>query len=621
MSNSRTNTPRFQIGPVLLLLTAAFAVYGRVIGHDFLFNWDDNWYVTWNESASGFSWDHVRTAFTSYYLGNYAPVQIISYMLDYDLWGLNAGGFLVTNILIHAANAILVYVLLLRWYDDRLLAIFAAALFLLHPVQVESVAWISQRKNLLSMFFFLVAWEGYSRYREAPAGKGRLVYAASVAAFVLSLLAKSMTVILPVVLVFFDLCFFKESRRLRLKDKVPYILAAGVVAALAIYSEKPEFGGGRTGFHGGSPLATFFTMLPVFCRYLGMLVWPVGLSAEYAPPIHQSIDATVIGATLLLAGVAIAEVRLYRNDRRLGFWVLFFWVGLLPVSQIVPMLSMINDRYLYMPIMGVAALAGSGAVLLRERFGTNRSAMLYLLLALPLMALSVVSFQRASAWRNSLTLWNDAVVKTPNSSRAWGLLAETYHFAGDNDAARRAYERGLELNPEQVQVLSGLGDLYNDLGELDKGYELLNRLIKIDPEDAIGWARLGDNYLKRGDYTQAESAYKRALAIQPDAMQVVMMLGDLAVIQGRLEKARDYYSQVEAKGWNDPDTAYHLACVEALSGRKDEALAWLETALQRGYANYNALNSGKELTALWEDPRFKYLLLQYFPGKTGGHFP
>lgn len=602
---------------ILALLTVA--VYGRTLGHDFQRNWDDNWYILYNDAVCGFTWPHIKAAFTNYYIGHYAPVHILSYMLDYTLWGLKAGGFLLTNIVLHVANGLLFYRLLNRWYGERLLALTAAALFLLHPVQVETVAWIAERKSLLSLLFLLLAWEGYDRYRRAGERKGRLAYAASLAAFVIALLAKSMAVILPVVLVLYDRCFFPGERRLRLKDKIPFILAAGAVAALTMYAQLPGVGqGGRAAtYHGGSPWATFLTMLPVFCRYLGMIVWPAQLSAQYAPPIHRAIDGTVAGAALLLAGVVIGGIRLYRADRRLGFWVIFFWLGLLPVSQIVPMIFLMYDHYLYLPMMAVGVLAGAGALRLRAWLGTRRPALTAALIAGPLVALAVVSCQRAGVWRNALTLWADAVAKQPASDRAWELYGEAlYRFTDDIPAARRAYERGLALNPANSEILYGLGDLYTETGELDKGYALLRRLLASKPDYPVGWIALGNNYRRRSEYRQAEQAYQRAQTLQPDLLQAVMALGTLAISEGRLDKARAAFLAGESQGWDNPDIAYQLMCVEALAGHREEALAWLEKALQRGFRNYNALFTNRQLASIWDDPRYNYLLQQYFPGSN-----
>lgn len=601
----------------VMLIVLVALVYGRILGHDFQNSWDDNWYVLFEESAHGFSWEHLRTAFAKAITGTYTPVQQLSYMLDYTLWGLKAGGYLFSNMVIHTANGLLVYRLLMRWYGERLFALVASALFLIHPVQVESVAWISQRRNLLAMFFILLAWEGYCRYREASAVNGRVAYTLSVAAFVLALLAKPVAVIFPVALVLYDLCFPEGGCRLRLKDKIPFFLAAGIIVVVTMQTQG-AVDGSRTDFHGGSPLATFFTMLPVFCRYLGMIVWPAGLSAAYAPPIHTSFDVAVAGAFLLMGAVVLAGSWLFRNDRRLGFWVIFFFLGLLPVSQIVPINTLMNDRYLYFPMLGVVALAGAGVVELRERLGAQRRSLMCVLVVLPLLVLSVVSFQRARVWRDSVTLWEDATAKVPVSDRAWQLLGEAYFSAGKKKEAIQSYERGFTLNPSNTEVLWALGDMYTEAGELDKGYGFLKKLLEINPSYVIGLASLGNNYLQRGEYAEAEKAYKRALDVQPEALQVDVMLGDLAVVQGRLDLARDYYRLVEAAWQTDPGIAYKMACVESLAGRLNEALTWLEKALQRGFQDYGKMEGDKQLSAIRNEARFNDLVQRYLPRNMGG---
>ena len=597
---------------ILILVMLVAVVYGKSVSYDFQSNFDDNWYILYNDAVMGFSWQHLREAFSGFYIGHYAPLQIVSYMLDYSLWGLAPGGYHLTNIALHALNGLLIYRLFWHWQGDRLFALFGAVFFLLHPVQVETVAWISQRKSLLSMFFFLLAWEAYIRYREAEPGRGRLAYGASVAAFAISLLAKSMTIVFPVILVVYDQWFHQGRNRLWLKDKIPFFLAAVVVAGLTIYAQTPEIGaGGRAGFHGGSPWATFLTMLPVFCRYLGMLVWPAGLSAEYAPPIHYTIDLVVLGAALVLTCVAVLAVKLYRIDRRSCFWMFFFWLGLLPVSQIVPTIFLMYDHYLYLPMIGVAALCGTAAVWLRNRLEQNNRLLLYLMLVLPLLAFSVVTFQRISVWQNSFTLWSDAVAKEPDSGKAWGHYGEILKISGQIDDARQAYERALKLDPANTQILDGLGDLYTSTGELDKGLEIFKKLLEIKPYYVTGWAGLGTNYLKRGNYAEAEKAYLQAQSLQPEAWQVMVLLGNLAFTQKNAEKARRFYEQAEGKTKGNPEIAYQLACTEAMAGNVDAALIWLEKALQRGYGGYQALGDDVQLSALWQDPRFMYLLQRY----------
>jgi tetratricopeptide (TPR) repeat protein len=609
--------PRDYLLDCILLVCASAAVYGRLIGCSFQTHWDDNIYILNNVTSHGFSWEHVRSAFSFWTnrIGQYNPLSLLSFMLDYSLWGADPAGYHLTNIVIHTLNGLLVYRLLLRLHGERLLSLVAAAVFLLHPVQVESVGWIAERKGLLSLFFVLLSWEWYCRYKEAGKGQGRLSYAVSLVAFTLSLMAKTAGVVLPVILIFYDMCFAKETRRIRFLDKIPFFLASAVFSIIEIYSEMPQQGGSLAEYHGGTPLTTFYTMLPVFCRYLRLLLWPSGLNIEHMPPVYQSLELKVVAAAVLLAAMFFAAFRLYRVDRRLGFWVMFFWVGLLPVSQIVPLFMLMYEHYLYMPIIGAGALAGAGAVCIRERIGSQRSVILYGILVLWLLTLSVVSFQRTAVWNNSLTLFTDASLKSPQSFRVWEIIGETQHYFGNISASRQALERSLSIKSDNTDVLWALGKIHIDAGELEKGYNYLQRLLVKNPAFARGWATLGDYYRARGDYRTAEVMYSKALFIQPDAVQVQMMLGKLALLERRLDDARSFLGRVEADGreWNAAENAYLMTCVESLAGRTDSALVWLEKALERGYQDYYTLNTNLELSELWKDPRFSYLMMKYFP--------
>ncbi|HEX9023178.1 MAG TPA: hypothetical protein VF799_04980, partial [Geobacteraceae bacterium] len=156
---------------LLLLAVASFALYWQALGHDFLINWDDRQYVLDNPVIRGVTLQHLKAAFTSFYIGNYAPLHLISYMIDYDLWGMRPAGFIFTNILFHTLNGILFYMLLRRIAGERVWTLPAALFFLLHPLQVESVVWVAQRKNLLAMFFFLAAVHLYISYKERARGE------------------------------------------------------------------------------------------------------------------------------------------------------------------------------------------------------------------------------------------------------------------------------------------------------------------------------------------------------------------------------------------------------------------------------------------------------------------
>lgn len=513
--------------PLFLLLTATFAVYAWSLGHDFLINYDDDVYVTANEAIRGATPEHLRMAFTSIYGGNYAPFQIVSYMLDYAIWGMRPAGFILTNIICHALNGILFYWLLLSFRWERLYAFLAAAIFLLHPVQVESVVWISQRKNLLSMLFFLAALHFYLSYRDKKGEEGRrTLYVSSVACFILSLLAKSVAVVLPPILFLYDFCFpEKDGRKWRLADKIPYILAAAAVALAAIITQKPELGGGRTGFHGGGGMSTFLTMLPVFARYLGLLFWPADLSAIYTPPIKTALDMQALLAALLICLLFCLALYLYRRRRPLFFWLTLFFVGLLPVSQIVPLLTLMNDRYLYFPMLGGAAFL-VGCVRLG---GEKLRRPLVIILCIALIPLSLLSERRARVWKDSVSLLSDTVKKAPESYEAWSHLINAYWYAGKLDAVPREYLR----NPHYRNALRFLGVHHTRRGAPQLGRFFFVQYVRSYPDDPEGYLGLADNYMRTGELESAERVLGAALALQPGSKKAQAALDSLRSSLGR----------------------------------------------------------------------------------------
>ena len=257
---------RPHIFALLILFAVTFALYWQALGHNFLIFWDDSGYVTRNLTIQRVTWENIKAAFTSLYMGNYAPVQILSYMFDYSIWGMRPEGFIFTNILIHIANGILFYYLLTRLSWQRLTAGAAALIFLIHPVQVESVVWVSERKNVLSMLFFLLSLTWYIMYREKSGKQRRLLYISSMIAFIFALLTKSVSVVLPLVLIAWDLCIAPKRDRNNLKhlliDTVPFFAVALVFVLLTIYSQSMMMGGGRASYLNGSPLDTLVYNAP-----------------------------------------------------------------------------------------------------------------------------------------------------------------------------------------------------------------------------------------------------------------------------------------------------------------------------------------------------------------------
>jgi len=471
-------------GVAAALVAVVFAVFGGCLDHGFVDTWDDALYVTANPAIRGFGRDELRAALLGFHAGNWAPVQMLSYMVDHAAFGLSARAFLRTNLLLHALNGVLLYALASRLSGRRTWPAVAAALFLVHPVQVESVAWVSQRKTLLAATFSLTALHAWlCRARDG----GLRPAAAALVAFVLALASKSVAVVVPLLLLLLDLCFGRaEPLRTRLRRLVPFAFAAAACAALAFASQGPGHAGGRAAaFHGGGPGATAATMLTVLARYLGLLAWPAGLSAWYSPTVHTRPGAAVVASAALATGLVGLGVALRRRRPDLFFWYATFFAGLLPVSQVVPIVTLMNDRYLYFPMLGAAPFVAAAAfgrspdvLLLRSA----RGGAVFTAACAAVLALGLAARVRTEAWQDGLALWTDAVAKEP-CGYAFDKLGATYLSLGRPDEAEAACLRAREIEPTYVEALNCVGIARAQRGDLEGAGRAFDELLEARPGD------------------------------------------------------------------------------------------------------------------------------------------
>ncbi len=516
---------------ILLLLSAmTLLVYGEAaLRNEFLPLWDDAVYVMANPAVKGFAFHNIYAAFTNFYAGNYAPIQILSYMLDYSLWGMNSSGFIFSNIILHTLNGLLLFVLLIRSGCNRAVSFASAVFFLLHPIQVESVVWVSQRKTVLSMLFFLLSFNFYLSYRNAVeprmAGKN---YILSVVCFGLAALCKSVVVIMPMVLWLYDQAYPDTTNiRHHLKDKIFYLILAIIGAILAYVSQSPLEAGGRTGYYGGTLYATMLTMLPVLLAYIAKIIWPVNLSLIYYMPIKTAIDTDVLFAAFVVALLGFVGWYLYNRKRELFAWYAFFYVGLLPVSQIVPIVTLMNDRYLYFPMIGAVVF-----VCLSVNYFVSQKQHIKIPIivmgCLIAIVLSVLTYERANVWRSSFNMWSDVVKKNPYHVDAWRFLAYEYNRKGDIAGAYNVCLNALGFHPNEPVILKVAGSIFSAKGDLLSARKCLEELVRQTPYNVEFLYLLADNYLATGNNMQAGECYRKVLVIDPTSEQARKKLHELS---------------------------------------------------------------------------------------------
>lgn len=559
-----------------ILLFVALAIYSGGVDNEFLVNWDDHDYVTQNPDIQAVSLENLGKIFTGFYSCHYAPLQMLSYMIDYALWGERPLPFLLVNVLLHGLNAFLYYRLLCRLELSSKWALFAALLFTIHPVQVESVAWISERKTVLSMTFFLAAFWKYLDHTEAEAGRWRHYYL-SVAWFGLALLTKSVVVILPAILLAYD--FILRERRGSLRaivlEKIPFLVLAAGIAGLAIYSQQGsgDIGGLSGGYLGGSIFATVLTMLTVYKEYLFNLFWPLQLSAIYQVDIKTAFDFEVLYSSALMVlsfGLFLSVKGAAR--RSVGFWTAVFFIGFIPVSQIVPFITLMNDRYLYFPMLGFAA---SMAVLLRE--GIKRfpkvSPSVLVLGSVVFLLLAISTWKRTEVWASSLTLWQDAVRKQPQSPYAWRNLGNAYDHSGRHQEAIAPYRRALQLEPSDYETYYNLGTNFLIMSQLPEAVEAYRQALARKPDYVESLQNLGLVYTLTGQHASAVEILERATRFDLGNLNTLLLLGANFYSLGDLQAAQRIYEQIQRGAPRNEASILATGLLSLVALRQGDAVA------------------------------------------------
>jgi len=597
--------------PPLLIVACALLVYGRTLGFDFITTWDDNRYVYENPLIRAATGENIRAIFTTSILGTYGPLHILSYLLDHALWGLNPAGYHLHNVLLHAINGVLLYRLIGLCGLRGRVAFVAALIFICHPVQVESVAWISQRKTLLATTFLLLSLISYRRHARGDGNSPRR-YTASLLFFIAALLSKSVAVILPLLLIAHDLTFRREQELSKtLPRLLPYCAASLLFAAIAMSTQTPEAGGGRASYYGGGPLGTLYTMLPVFVSYLRLIVCPTGLSADYAVPIRSLPDGVVIASGILLLILAAAVVRLFRKRDPRFFWVAFFIAGLLPVSQIVPLVTLMNDRYLYIPMLGVAVLlADAGSRVHAHLAGSTRRLGGILgmgLLFLPLIPLPLLSIHRAGDWKNGITLWSRDLQKYPQNHIIMTSLADSYRESGRQTTALQLYQQALAINPRYFIALNNYTNLLMETGNPDKARGFAANLVRHYPLYAKGFEMLGLSYEMTGEMEKAEQAFQEALRLDPALPESLISMGIIQLRKGDIAGAGKLLGKAEKLG-KTPQLAYSMACYELTAGNRENAVGRIRQAAELGFDNFEQFLGDPCMKPLLDHPEIQTLI-------------
>jgi len=507
----------------LFLIIVTAAVYWQVQGFDFV-NYDDDDYVYDNPHIQdGITFKSIIWAFTSRYASNWFPLTWLSHMADVSLFGLDPGSHHLTSLMFHIANILLMFLVFRKMTGNLWQSAFIAALFAIHPLHIQSVAWVSERKDVLSAFFWMLTLLAYVRYVRRP---GWATYVWVLVFFILGLMSKPMAVTLPFVLLLLDFWPLGRLRLVRsegvqpnikiaglIREKIPLFLLSAASAGITFYVQQK---GGAVQSFDIVPLADRVPNVVIsYVHYILKTMYPVHLATFYPYPVAFPWWKVTAAIVVLAALTMLAIRHMHRHPYVIVGW--FWFIGtLVPVIGLVQVgVQSMADRYMYLPIVGLFIIIAWGLPELISNWRYKR----FWLGAPAIMAvvvLSVVTWNQTGYWKNSESLFSHAIAVTENNFVAHYNLGIALASKDETDQAIAHYQKSLAISPNQPDVYMSLGLAFDEQGENEKALVCLQQSVLLDPEYYHGQYNLGTLLLKKGEWDQAIPHLEKAAQLHPD---------------------------------------------------------------------------------------------------------
>jgi len=625
----------FKIKLIIYFLLSAtiFIIYWQTLNHEFI-NYDDDLYVTDNRQVQdGFTVKSITWAFQSTRASNWHPLTWLSHILDYQLYGLDPAGHHLTNLLFHIANALLLFMILYSMTGALWQSAFVAIMFAVHPLNVESVAWIAERKNLLSTFFWLLTIWAYFRYAtKATVGKYLLV----LFLFALGLMAKPMLVTLPFVLLMLDYWPLKriqtskerapleeKSKSMQTKEfshlileKIPF-LALSLASCIITFLAQKRGGGLQS-----SVVYPFqdrlINSLISYIEYLGKIIWPKPLVVLYPHPGTTLPVWKGIVCAIALIAISTLAIKMIRKTPYFAFGWFWYLGTMVPVIGIIQVgTQSMADRYTYIPLIGIFIAVAWGLPELVQHYRWKKIA-LTVSMGLFIPVLTFVAWTQVGYWKNSITLFKhnienvhsnlpglsyahlnlghalgelnkvdesinhfkDAIKLKPDHVSAYNNLGIALSKKGEFREAMENFKIALKFKPDHAPAYNNLGMILTEKNILDKAIYNFKEAIKFEPSFAIAHNNLGNTLRKKGVFEEAVVHYKDAIKYKPDFEEPYRHLGNILIRQKKFDEATFYLRKALKMNPQNANTYYNLGLALQNQEKLEEALQAFQKAIQ-----------------------------------------
>lgn len=594
----------------VLLILPVILIYGQTLSFDFT-NWDDDEYVTQNLLIQNLSWQSVQEIFGEFYYLMYIPLTLLSYAVEFYIVKDSPALFHATNVVLHVANATLVLVLLRVFVPDKLVSLLGAWLFALHPMRVESVAWVSERKDVLFVFFLLaglIAWVYWRKENKY------IYYGLSIIFLILSSLSKATAVLFVPFVILLDAWFFAKTWRIHFVEKIPYILIAvltgfiqlkGIQSAVETQSDATGYGS----------LENFLILNYSFVFYIQKMIFPWPLSAYYPLPdkVKEGLQwMYYISPALVLGYLLILWKSWQRQKYYLFYGMLWFSAGVFLFLKLRPGGFFIaGDRYTYAASVGVSIALAVWMMNLQQAF---RQKVINGLIGL-LLLFTVLSWQQTRTWKDSISLFKSVLKQYPEFYMAYVNLGTAYEQKKNFPEALNAYQEAIRLKPNYDQPWYNIGNVLLATDKPQDAIEPFRNAVQVNPSFTKAWNNLASAWFKVNQYDSAIIYYRKALELDPNYKSaqsnlgqallkagkpeegfawmklasdanpsdymLKLQMGEAAEKSGRDSLARSLYQEVIQYAPTVPEAYLSMAGLYLKSGNVEETLKWCDLTLQK----------------------------------------
>ncbi|MBW2493529.1 MAG: tetratricopeptide repeat protein, partial [Deltaproteobacteria bacterium] len=616
-------------GIASILIAVAVAIYAQTFDFGAV-RFDDSVYIAGSRHLqTGLSADGLKWAFSSYFGSNYFPLTLSSHMLDRSLFGDHLGGHHLTSVALHALNSALLFAALFSLTRARGPSAVAAMLFAVHPLNVESVAWIAERKNVLSTTFWILSMWAYAGYARRAS---LALYFCAALALALGLLAKPMLVTLPLVFLLLDYWPLDRIRWGRsqvgesaspvprrsvgflIAEKLP-LLAISAASSVATMQAQSR---GILSIETLPLLQRLANAVVAYVRYLGKIVWPADLAMHYPHPYMPEMGGQPFAAWQIAAAVtllAVVSALVVAAVRRRYLLVGWFWF----LGTLVPTIGLVQvgdqaiaDRYTYVPAIGLflaLCWSGSGWVADRRRSHPASSRAFLAAVGAAIAALALASWHQVAHWRDSVSLFEHTLAVVPKNPKIRYNLGNEYRSRGDMDAAIRNYRIALETQPDSAATHVNLGNALRSRGDLDAAIDAYRAALDLEPRNANAHNSLGTVLRAKGDVDQAILRYRYAIHLDPDFYLAHYNLANALQSKGEFEEAVAHYFEALKENVRDPKIFNNLGSAFWSLGKPEDAEIAYRVAIEADPRHYRAQNNLGALLA--SQQKFGEAVLHY----------